>query len=236
MSQIASQILTEKLRNLILEGDLKAGERLQETRVAKLIGASRTPARIALRALASEGLLTYTPNRGYDVCEITLDRVMAAYELRAELESLACSIVAKKGMPNEAKVKMEGCLIMGDEILGGSSLREEDRDRYREMNRTFHETIIRSSENELLVTFVQQANNIPFASNRMVVWADHFVVKRSHDDHHRIMRALFEQDPVRAKALMLEHIRFAGEYLRNHLLNTSNSLVSMVSHSTNAPE
>jgi GntR family transcriptional regulator of vanillate catabolism len=235
MSQTTTQILTKKLRNLILEGDLKAGERLQETRVAKLIGSSRTPARIALRALASEGLLTYTPNCGYEIYKITLDRVMAAYELRAELESLACSIVAKKGLTNKTKATLQSCLTTGDEILSGCALREEDRECYREMNRTFHETIVHSSGNELLATFVRQASNIPFASNRMVIWDDYFVIKRSHDDHHRIVHALIEQDPMRVKALMWEHIRFASEYVRNDLMNTSSSLVSMVQRSTNTP-
>ncbi|MFA9420143.1 MAG: FCD domain-containing protein [Gammaproteobacteria bacterium] len=55
----------------------------------------------------------------------------------------------------------------------------------------------------------------------MVVWSDIFAIKRSYDDHHRILRALRDGDSMRAKFLMQEHIRFAGEYLRDHLQNIS---------------
>lgn len=235
LSGIASQLLSDKLRNLILEGDFKAGEQLQESRVANLTGVSRTPARIALRALASEGLLTYKPNCGYFVCAVTLERMMEAYALRAELEAFACATVAKKGISNDVKMKLKDCLATGDKILSGCKLQEENRERYRAMNRTFHNTIIYSTGNELLEMFVQQANNIPLASNRMVVWTDYSVVKRSHEDHHRILRALLEKDAIRAKALMLEHIYFASEYLRTHLAKTYNSLISKVNSSTSKP-
>jgi DNA-binding FadR family transcriptional regulator len=55
----------------------------------------------------------------------------------------------------------------------------------------------------------------------MVVWSDIFAVNRSYGDHHRILRALRDGDPMRAKFLMQEHIHFAGEYLRDHLQNIS---------------
>lgn len=217
MHQTASQKLIERVRDLILEGNLKAGERLKEFRVAKLIGASRTPAKVALRALASEGLLTYTPNCGYEVSKFTLDHVIETYQIRAELEALACSIVANTEIDHDTITTLQNCLKIGDEILNDQYLHEKDRDRYREMNRIFHDTIIRKSGNNRLMAFVQQTNNIPLASNRMVVWSDHFAVKRSHDDHHRIYYALIHNDSIRAKALMHEHVRYAGEYLQIQL-------------------
>jgi GntR family transcriptional regulator of vanillate catabolism len=158
--------------------------------------------------------------------------MIATFQIRAELEALACSNVVKTEMDHDTIITLQNCLRTGDEILIGNYFREEDKERYREMNRTFHDTIICSSGNNMLMTFVRQTNNIPLASSRMVVWSEHYAVNRSHDDHHRIFYALRDKDSMRAKALMHEHIRYAGEYLQNQLKNKSDVLLSNDPHNT----
>ena len=81
--------VTDRIRSAILSGDYAPGARLHEVRLSENLGVSRTPIRSALQSLASEGLLEYTPNRGYSVRQFRTSEIVDAYEIRAMLESLA---------------------------------------------------------------------------------------------------------------------------------------------------
>ena len=84
---------------------------------------------------------------------------------------------------------------------------------YRAVNVAFHESIITAANNRWLSDFVRQTQNVPFASDRVFVWEEHDIIKRSHDDHHRILRAIVDRDGARAEGLMREHVLNAGEVL-----------------------
>src|SRR6218665_4211906 len=75
--QTLSQNLTETLRDWLLHGRLKPGERIEEVPLARTMGVSRTPVRPALATLASEGLIDHQPKRGYLVKEIWLADTLA---------------------------------------------------------------------------------------------------------------------------------------------------------------
>ncbi|HYZ30859.1 MAG TPA: GntR family transcriptional regulator, partial [Crenalkalicoccus sp.] len=68
--------VTARLRDGILAGDHAPGEHMHEVRLAERLGVSRTPVRAALQALAAEGLLDYTPNRGYVVRAVPLSEAL----------------------------------------------------------------------------------------------------------------------------------------------------------------
>lgn len=206
-----------KLRERILNGAFAPGQHLREERLAATFGVSRTPVRDALNALSREGFLVYFPNRGYFVKNFKREDILAAYEVRAELEGLACRLVALKGIGEAAEAALRGCLATGDRILRRKRLLARDLAPYRQMNVTFHETILDLSGNKWLVSFVHQTCHIPYASHRLILWADYDIILRSHDDHHRILHAIVERNPVRVEGLMREHILFAGKVLRGRL-------------------
>src|ERR1700726_4819543 len=97
-SPTRSESVVEALRAAILAGQFDPGERLHEVKLTALLGVSRTPVRAALQKLASEGLLDYTPNRGYTLREFSIDEVISAYEVRAVLEGLAARLSAERGL------------------------------------------------------------------------------------------------------------------------------------------
>ena len=76
---------TEHLRDLVLRGTFPADLKLPETKVAELLGVSRTPARLAMAALEQDGLLVRLPRRGFRVRNFSLDEVVEAIEVRGEL-------------------------------------------------------------------------------------------------------------------------------------------------------
>lgn len=214
--QTLAQNVTETLRDWILHGQLKPGERLEEVPLAARLGVSRTPVRSALAALAGEGLIDHQPKRGYLVQGFDLEAIVAAYEVRSVLEGLACRNAAERGLSEVQAERLRGCLADGDRILGCGELRPEAHEPYQQMNVTIHDTLLEASGNAWVTRFAEQAQNIPFASDRIVLWDDHPIILRSHGDHHRIVEAVLARDAVRAEQLMREHVFYAGLILRRN--------------------
>jgi GntR family transcriptional regulator of vanillate catabolism len=213
MSVTSTEEVTNILREHIMSGQIHPGERLQQERLARGLGVSRTPLRTALANLANEGLLQYEANRGYTVRAFDRKDIIDGYAARAVLEGLAAASVASAGISSNTINRMEQLLEIGDASLAKGLLDPKDIDGYRRMNVGFHDEIIARAENRWITELVRQTQLIPFASNRMIVWQDYDIMYRTHDDHHRILDALKRRDPFRADYLMREHVNFAGEYL-----------------------
>ncbi len=215
--QTLSQQITDKLRGLILHGRFKPGERIEEIPIAISMGVSRTPVRAALATLASEGLIDHLPKRGYLVRVFELDVILAAYEVRAVLEGLGCRNAAQRGLSEAQTQKLLQYLNEGDRILAKGTLLPEDHEPYQQMNVNLHNTLLEASGNPWVGRFVEQANHIPYTSDRIVLWdVSHEVILRSHGDHHRIIEAIIKQDTARAEGLMREHVYYAGVIFKNN--------------------
>lgn len=88
--------VTENIRYAIATGRFKGGERLPERELCELTGVSRTLIREALRQLESEGLIEVVPHRGPVVATLSADQARDIYEVRIQLEGLACKLFAEK--------------------------------------------------------------------------------------------------------------------------------------------
>ncbi|MGV8989414.1 MAG: GntR family transcriptional regulator [Cypionkella sp.] len=212
----STEIATETLREAILRGDLKPGEKLYQDQLADMLGLSRTPLRTALTTLAQTGLVVYESNRGFRVREFSHADMIGAFEVRAELEAMACRIAARNMTPASA-AELETLVAEGHALLAPGVLLPENLAPYRQMNVTFHEAVMRIAGNVWIRDFVQRLHNVPMASDRIIMWSDYDVINRSHDDHRRIAHALALGQGERAAAIMREHITFALEHLLNHL-------------------
>lgn len=229
--QTLSQNLTETLRDWILHGRFKPGERIEEVPISLAMGVSRTPVRAALAALASEGLIDHQPKRGYLVKAFALDDILAAYEVRSVLEGLACRAAAQHGLNDLQIATLRSCLSEGDRLLGKGYLDPNDHAPYQKVNVNLHNTVIAAACNPWLKRFTEQAHNIPYASDRIVLWEDHALILRSHGDHHRIVDAIIGRDAARAEALMREHVYYSGVILKNNF----ERLMAQHSHITESP-
>ena len=211
-----AQKVTDILRNWILAGEFEQGSRIEEIPLSERLSVSRTPVRAALATLSNEGLIDHTPKRGYVIRTFSVDEIMPTYEVRAVLEGLVCRHTALKGLPSQAQATLQECLATGDQILAKGTLQETDLEPYRQMNVIFHNTLIQSAQNSVAERFAIQAQALAFASDRVMLWHDHQIIQRSHDDHHRILRAILDRDCTRAEQLMREHIYFAGVILKDN--------------------
>ena len=201
-----SQSVTDQLREMIINGELTPDLHLQEQPSAFMLNVSRTPVRAALSTLAQEGYLDYRPKRGYFVRKFQADDVRDAWQMRSWLEGLAALKAAERGVDAATQRLLLDLVEQGDRILGKGYLDPRDLGPYREMNTRLHTTIIAAARSPRLEQSIRQLLNIPMVSDRIIPWDDHEHIKRSHDDHRRVVEAVLAREAWRAEALMREHI------------------------------
>lgn len=207
-----------RLREMILTGALPPGQRVAELRLVSEVGVSRTPLRLAMEALAHEGLLTRRASGGFSVREFTLADVQHAIELRGSLEGVACRFAADHHHPERHLAPLFVIVEALDAVLAGMRPAEDTLDRYVALNRRFHETVVGLAHTPLVERLLDQVLSLPFASPSAFVQAqatsaESFRILVVAQEHHRtIARAIADRDGARAESIAREHARLA---LRN---------------------
>ncbi len=208
--------VADTIRQLILHGIFPAEHRLIETDLSQRLDVSRTPIREALIALAEEGLIEYRKNRGYIVRSFTLDEILERFVVRAALEALACSIVAKRGVSSDLKFRLSACLAEGDGILAKTELTESDTLFWARMNDNFHLAIVEATENDTLIKTHRKVIQIPHAPTQ-IQWLSGKNKRQPfeafHKEHRELVRRLQRGASGRADELMQSHIIAAADYM-----------------------
>lgn len=102
-------VVFKTLRQGILTGELKPGERLMEIHLANRLGVSRTPIREAIRMLELEGLVTMIPRRGAEVAQITEKSLRDVLEVRSALDALAAELACERITPEIREKLKKAC-------------------------------------------------------------------------------------------------------------------------------
>jgi GntR family transcriptional regulator, vanillate catabolism transcriptional regulator len=208
-----------KLRELILSGELAAGQRVAEIPISERLGVSRTPVRQALTVLAQEGLLGLAGKRGYLVHEFTAKDIEDAIDVRGILEGAAVRLVAEHGPDGLLLSALDACLDEGANITEKQHYGLDDDVRWAEVNGRFHHLIVDACANRALQGALALNDKLPFASSQAVLGGDassaliaaqhRSVIVRAQADHRQIVAALRQRQGARVEALMREHARLA---------------------------
>ncbi len=205
----------QRLRELILQGELPAGARITELTLVELLGVSRTPIRSALMRLEQEGLLQALPSGGHAVRIFSEQDVADAIELRGTLEGLAARLAAERGVPTPVLAQAQTCLDQIDQVLRDPSLSDEMFSAYVRLNARFHRLLTEMSASAVLQREIERAASLPFASPSGFVGVhtqdaaarDRLVV--AQHQHRQVLEAIERREGARAEALMREHSRIA---------------------------
>lgn len=223
---IHSVSLVQLIREQILDGKLPADERVNEVRLAQEFDISRTPVRAALQTLTGEGLLVYTPNKGYKVQAFPLPEIVDAYEIRALLEGLAARLAAERGISELDAASIEQVLVEGDEMLAGNASLVEKRAAYSTVNTAFHEAIQRVAGSRLLKDVIRLCQQVPQSSSRNIMAFHLDDVLKRHATHHRIFEAIICREPNQAEMLMREHVASVKLSIVKSFLRRNNTVHS----------
>ena len=132
------------LRDMIIEGELKPGQRLPERELCERFGISRTPLREAIKVLASEGLVELPPNRGATVTELSPEDMRGMLQVIGVLEMLAGELACTVATDEEIR----SVVAMHYEMMAQYAKR--DRLAYFKLNQAIHAEIVRISHNATL--------------------------------------------------------------------------------------
>ena len=207
------------LREMVIDGHFRPGERIKEIPLAAQLQVSRIPLRLALERLAHEGLLEIRPTRGFVVQQFSTSDIYDAIELRGILEGAAARLAAERlrdardlGPLRDASQEMDALLRDRKLALSGFT-------RYIELNAKFHSAFHDLSRSKILKRAINQACALPFASPSAFLLKQH-VFESSKDlflialDQHRgIIEAIVSREGMRADLLAREHARLARRNL-----------------------
>jgi DNA-binding GntR family transcriptional regulator len=200
------EVVAEQLRSMILSGELVAGERLLEDKLAELLGVSRNPVREAIRMLESTGLVEVQPRRGAYVCQPDLGELRKLLELRGVLEGHAAETVAAT-RPPELVEQLRACVDAGEEATaGGNSMRAA------ELHLEFHHAIEEAAGNPYLVQAIE-----PVRQRTELVFS--MLLDDRHDgwdEHRAILEAIASGDGERAREAVRSHLTSVVDDLDRH--------------------
>ena len=185
----------EAIRSLVIDGELRPGDRLVERQLAERLGVSRVPVREALRQLAHEGLAEERPTRGMVVRRLDVEDIEALFEVRGALERIICRhVVATAG---EAGLeRLDAAVRRTDEALARS-----DRLAAIESNAAFHELLVELAGSPVLRAVMQ-----PVAGRMKWLLSQHEDPAMMNREHAAIAGALRRRDAVAASRLCSEHL------------------------------
>jgi GntR family transcriptional regulator, vanillate catabolism transcriptional regulator len=215
------------VRGLIIDGELKGGDRVAEPLVVERFGVSRTPARTALAQLKEEGLLQTLPSGGYVTSTFTERDVFDAIELRGTLEGLAARFAAERGAPKSLLSAMQECV---DELDAAVEEFAEtyDPSYYVRLNDRFHQLLVQAGQSQMVERSLQRVLSLPFAapnafvrSTRTQIHGAIRINRAAQEQHRSIVEAIRNREGKRAEALTCEHSRSAWNYLRMALESDS---------------
>jgi DNA-binding GntR family transcriptional regulator len=197
--QVLHEAVTEHLRQMILEGVLAPGMRLNERSLCATLGVSRTPLRDALKILAVEGLIDYAPNRGVTVATLSERDIFETFEVLGVIEALAGELACARITDQE----LADIRVLHDKMVACHL--HQDLSGYYQLNRAIHDRISEAAQNSVLrqtyVTLNRRVQALRFRSN-----FDRQNWDRAMSDHTAMIVALESRNAEGLAGLLRAHL------------------------------
>jgi len=202
-----SSVVAKEVRDLILAGRLRPGERIDQTTLADQFGVSRMPVREAIFQLEAEGLITGRARYGAYVTALTPQDFIDHYEALARVSGLAAARAASARSDEDVVDLQRVVTEMESEASPGG---------HHDLNDRFHRHINRIGSSARLKAVLKYfANSLPsryFDEDSSPRWRS-----EAQAEHRRILDAIVARDSVAAEAAVQAHFRNSGEHAIQYL-------------------
>ena len=203
-------VVFESLREAILGGQLKPGQRLMEVQLAEQLGVSRTPVREAIRKLELEGLVVMLPRKGAYVANMSLKDIMDVLEIRSSLEGMAAFLAAERINDEDLKHLKE--------IAGELGQNESNIEELLKKDVEFHECIFKATNNKKLHQLINSLWEQVYRF-RVSYLSDYDALLNIVEEHKMIVEAIEQGDSELAKKRATEHIEKAEQFMLDKAMN-----------------
>jgi DNA-binding GntR family transcriptional regulator len=205
----------------ILSRDLFPGEKLSDLRLSEELGVSRTPVREALHRLVQDGVVIYSPNRGFFVASFSGDDIGEIFDLRAVLEALALRTLAARLQPSEYEWA-RGELERAETLIDGAETDEQRLEAatvFLEVDQGFHQWLIEGCGNQRLTNIVNG------------LWAQVSVFQRAGTHVPGWMEIALQQHKLIIDLLIASNGDEAADALEHHILDMKTRVIADFAHS-----
>ena len=201
-----SEKVYDRLKELIMDGELERGTKITETSIAKMFDVSPTPVREAFRRLASDGLIEVASWKGVIVKGIEQKDLLEIYECREALEGMVGKLAVRNITEEDIEI-LEGILERCNDA--------ETPEILIELNTEFHNELLRIARNERLSKLLNELM-VVILSDRDI--SGRYSVRRKEivAEHLDILKYLKKKDEKKVSELMSKHIRNGYEFIKNH--------------------
>ncbi len=194
------EVIFTTLREAIIMGELKPGERLMEVQLSQKMGVSRTPVREAIRKLELEGFVNMVPRKGAEVAKLSVKDIMDVLEVRASLDGLATSLAASRITDEEIK-ELKHVLTQFENYVEKDNLQGVIKKDVE-----FHEVIYNASKNDKLIQILNNLREQVYRF-RVIYLKDFSSTKEVVKEHSEIYDAIINKDSIGAREAAERHIR-----------------------------
>lgn len=199
------------IENAILDGEYRDGESLNELRLSKELGVSRTPVREALMQLELEGLVKNVPNKGAVVIGITEQDIHDIYEIRIRIEGLAARLCAESITEDELRALSQ--IIDLQEFY----LLKNDTEQIWKLDGDFHKIIYEASRSRPLRFTLSNFHNYIKKARDISVQTEGRAEK-TVAEHRAILDAIKAHNGSLAEQLTAQHIANAEDNLFENVM------------------
>lgn len=214
----ADRVLVQ-IRTAIVEGEIPAGTKISEPELARRYDLSRAPLREALARLERCHLIERTPNAGARVVKLSIEGLRSFYQLREELEGLACRLAAEH-MTEQDIAEVRALL---DQHLSTQRVREGESYYQEAGDVDFHYRVILGSKNPYLINILSDELYFLVRMYRVQLGMNGPRVSRAFDEHKAIINAIANRDGELADLLMRRHIAASKRNIEQQLLQQGTS-------------
>jgi DNA-binding GntR family transcriptional regulator len=195
-AETLSSLVAEELEQMIIRGELQAGDRINESTLAQMFNISRGPIREACRSLEKSNLVRLVTNRGVFVREMNVDQAADIYEIRALLFGLAGRFAASR--VSDRDITKLRAMVTGMEEA-------KDIDAYYPLNVAFHARLVELSGNTRLADlYGALSKELHLFRRRGLVMGSS--IHQSNQEHAQIIEALRDRNSELSERIMAGHI------------------------------
>jgi DNA-binding GntR family transcriptional regulator len=194
------------IENMIMNGELRGGDRVNEIALSEKFGTSRGPLREACRALAQEGLLVAIPNRGVFVRELDLREALEVYDIRSALDELMGRLIADQA----SDAQIASLFELVDKMDRAAA--ERDLESYYPANLEFHNALLAYANNRRLERLYKSLiKELHLFRRKGLLQSGSMRI--SNEEHRQIVEAIASRDPIAAGVSMKSHVLAAKHRL-----------------------